>query len=901
MSNNITLNIVEPGSPTPDPVVPNTGLFTSGIGGPEATAIGAVLILTIAAIVVAVCYRKQKKSGKVTKLVHIIDSTKTVLKSKKRITAGLSAIALLASAGTLAVLLVNSGKSNTSAIDGEATAGAETIALVVSGNELTVELGDEPVFAVLPVDITVEEATEAGYTLTAYTDNTDLVSTTDESKVIPMVAVDEGELAALADNTYGLALAKPETKDEEVYTTLSTDADNPTFITDKDYEHTEANDTTTIYYGFYITPDTPYGTYTSSEISYEAKENEVATVVYDGNGLYFSGDRERATNMVRYDTDAITPYTDMYSHTSNLNNDGKVMDDTWPNKMYPVDSSETFVYEFAEADKVRVNVVKSGNDGCSKDQNDYFSFWSGNHPEYTALADYGAGIRAFGNTTGKYVFGDYNDVQTDIEGNTVTFAYTTGPQDGQRGCSSGYGYYAVLTGYDAEGNPVHLKGNGIVSGDYLVPASDSSTYFRFLGWDADSEATEPTYKTEKDIAQNLPLIPGETTTLYAVWQPAFTISYNGNGADSTSNMDNVEQYTTDLTSTEKQVDLLASNFKKEGYGFAGWSTDQDAASKINNTGDDKPTIYGPNQMITVDPSASTKLNLYAVWVPAETNVTMQTFSPNSEPYASKPNGTVIALEDERDNQVYAVAKLADGNYWMIENLRLDNEPELSTTNTHNPDLPLTNNYEEQTTSNKLSETSNNWCNSWSTTEEQIACYDHSNLNTNNTASTATSPTFSQDFTSSSHNNNFEDNIASYGNYYNWYSATAGNGKQETGSGVTVAGDICPAGWILPIGNQTDANGSFSHLDTSMGGTGGWQGSTEASNRWRSFPNNFVYSGYWYGSSAYSRGNLGYYWSSTALNTDYAYYLYFGSGSVDPGTNGSGKDGGNSVRCVAPVQ
>ena len=53
MSNSITLNIVEPGSPTPDLAVPNTGLFTSGIGGPEATAIGAVLALTIAAIVVA--------------------------------------------------------------------------------------------------------------------------------------------------------------------------------------------------------------------------------------------------------------------------------------------------------------------------------------------------------------------------------------------------------------------------------------------------------------------------------------------------------------------------------------------------------------------------------------------------------------------------------------------------------------------------------------------------------------------------------------------------------------------------------------------------------------------------------------------------------------------------------
>ena len=212
MSNNITLNIVEPGSPTPDPVVPNTGLFTSGIGGPEATAIGAILILTIAAIAVAFLYRKQKKVGKVTKLVHIIDSTKAVLKSKKRVTVGLTALALLASAGTLTTLLASAGKSNTNAIDGEAMVEAETITPTVSGNELTVELGSEPVFAILPVDITVEQATEAGYTLTAYTDNTDLISTTDSSKVIPMVAVEGDELTSLTDNTYGLSLVQPETK-----------------------------------------------------------------------------------------------------------------------------------------------------------------------------------------------------------------------------------------------------------------------------------------------------------------------------------------------------------------------------------------------------------------------------------------------------------------------------------------------------------------------------------------------------------------------------------------------------------------------------------------------------------------------------------------------------------------
>ena len=282
MDSKITINIVEPGSgPTPDPVVPNTGLFTSGIGGPEATAIGAVLVLTIAAIVVAVCYRKQKKSGKVTKLVHLVDSTKAVLKSKKRITAGLSAIALLASAGTLTTLLASTNKNNTNAVE------EDGLTLDVSSEDLTIEVGDSPVFAVLPVELTVEEATQAGYALTAYANSTDLVSTTDSSKVIPMVTLPEagGELSALTDNTYGLALdEKPTTKDAEVYMPLSTDSSAPTILKATDYVETEANDTTTIYYGFYITPDVPYGTYTGTNINYNVEPHYTTNLSFNGNG-----------------------------------------------------------------------------------------------------------------------------------------------------------------------------------------------------------------------------------------------------------------------------------------------------------------------------------------------------------------------------------------------------------------------------------------------------------------------------------------------------------------------------------------------------------------------------------------------------------------------------------------
>ena len=66
-----------------------------------------------------------------------------------------------------------------------------SLTVTESSHELTVEVSDSPVFAVLPVELTVEEATEAGYTLTAYTDNTDLVSTTNPDNIIPMVTLPE--------------------------------------------------------------------------------------------------------------------------------------------------------------------------------------------------------------------------------------------------------------------------------------------------------------------------------------------------------------------------------------------------------------------------------------------------------------------------------------------------------------------------------------------------------------------------------------------------------------------------------------------------------------------------------------------------------------------------------------
>ena len=364
-----------------------------------------------------------------------------------------------------------------------------------------------------------------------------------------------------------------------------------------------------------------------------------------------------------------------------------------------------------------------------------------------------------------------------------------------------------------------------------------------------------------------------------------------------------------ISSSATSATLWASNFSRAGYGFAGWSDKYDYATNAN------ANFYGPNQDITFTAGQYTGnnngLSLYAVWVKSTGSMqTDATAACNGLTQAPTPtNGTatlasVTALTDERDNNTYAIAKLADGKCWTIENLRLadkdanNNDINLTSTNTHNPSLPLTNTWwysstndsDTKPTSNHLSTpvdpTSTAWC-----TTNSSNCYDQSMLATNNT-------TLYTNNTASGYN--ASSNVYSYGNYYNWYSATAGHGKYGSsyGSGYTAPGDICPASWHLPTGGSASAE--FGALDVAMGGTGSYQNTQEASNRWRSYPNNFVYSGNVDGSSVYNRSSYGHYWSSSAYNSNYAYYLYFYSSYVYPGTNFNDKYYGFMARCVSGV-
>ena len=366
-----------------------------------------------------------------------------------------------------------------------------------------------------------------------------------------------------------------------------------------------------------------------------------------------------------------------------------------------------------------------------------------------------------------------------------------------------------------------------------------------------------------------------------------TIIYDGNGAtagdmsDITSRLNFVNDSQVEANVSVGYTDLISPNFKKDGYGFAGWSVSSTAVPGTD-------VIFGSNQRITTNDIVfddSGLETLYAIWV--ESTGTMQNFS-----CSSLNVGGVTALTDSRDGNVYTVGRLVDGNCWMMENMRLNGDAILNSSNTDHPAVA------------SLNATTDSWCDNGNDTD----CVDQSKVNTNNInigGSNAsgrpllTINTLSaMDFTSG---NDFLSSLQwySYGNYYNYYAATAGTGTYATASG-DATGSICPAGWSLPTG---DVGGQFGTLDVALGGTGlsdeqdNNAKGQEMSIKYRQYPNNYIYSGYWNVFGARYRGFFGYYWSKTASVNSGAYRLLLAEKMALPAGNHGDKFYGFAVRCI----
>ena len=469
------------------------------------------------------------------------------------------------------------------------------------------------------------------------------------------------------------------------------------------------------------------------------------------------------------------------------------------------------------------------------------------------------------------------------------------------------------TSSEATGMPTQQTGTTTNSTVTLRTTAPTRSGYMFKGWCDVS--------TNDDTCSGTVTMPGHvyalnttasstTVNLYAMWSkttPAPIICSAANKicySPNTTENDVIGTMGEQSANASTETMLLASNFSRAGYGFAGWNTEPDYSG----------ALYGPQETITTPSDMSSGLPLYAVWVKSEGSLqdTSKVSSVCSRLTQSGPNVTrtlnsVSALTDQRDNETYAIAKLADGNCWMIENLRLDN------TNTDNSTGALAQGYGTSTTYGNFSglatSESANFSDSttvnsiyYSGTQSGTASinigttnypgYRMPRYNNRNTSSRASNPT---------------SKIAamySYGNYYTWSAALANtisyDGLTATDAdgktSETVGTSLCPKGWKLPYGYNAyhgNTSGGFYYLDSQLGGT---TNNPALSTTWRSYPNNFLYSGEIYGSS-FDRGYNGYYWSSSNKSYHQSFTFELSDEAVYPGDDQESKYSGLTIRCL----
>ena len=463
----------------------------------------------------------------------------------------------------------------------------------------------------------------------------------------------------------------------------------------------------------------------------------------------------------------------------------------------------------------------------------------------------------------------------------VSGTYTPTIMNGTGGTENFTSYHVVPDTYTKVATfPSTTDAEGVGS----IGSSLETTYavYASLTQPADTYTGKVKYTLVHPATESAPLYPETTETGKICYYP------NGSNVVGTMGCQDIASLVT----------LLASNFSRTGYGFAGWNTEFDYSG----------TFYGPNETITLNTADYTGdnngLSLYAVWVKSvgslqDSSKVAQlcgTGGTGGSLITAPIDGTanlssVSALTDQRDNNTYAIAKLADGKCWMIENMRLDN------TNGDNSTGALAQGYGTSTTYGNfsgLADPEAPWTTSSSYTTANSLYYSGTQ---DGTASIDIGTTNRPAYRFPRYNNqNTSDrasipaigtNTYSYGNYYTWAAAMA-NTDNLTSSSTSEAANtsLCPASWTLPTSGSDDKDFAMLYANLS---------STPANIR--RYPNNFLYSGFVFGSSVSYKVSRGGYWSKSASSYGSAYDLHFDSSNVYPSISDN-KNHGFSVRCLA---
>ena len=265
--------------------------------------------------------------------------------------------------------------------------------------------------------------------------------------------------------------------------------------------------------------------------------------------------------------------------------------------------------------------------------------------------------------------------------------------------------------------------------------------------------------------------------------------------------------------------------------------------------------------------------------------------------ANIPEGEQYILKDVRDEKPYYISKLADGNVWMTQNLDL----ELSSEKTLTPaDTDVTENWTPMRgTISFTSTTVDGWQNDNYTpySADPGSLYMYSSGAADDDEQYISSEACQEAHSDCGAHNHV-------GNYYNWSAAVANNNTAGITKDFTnVETSICPAGWRLPTGrdsNNTAASREWNAVLYAEGVASSPTGdgyTSDGFNKIRTAPLWLIRSGNT-SSSLFRIGGMGVYWSSTVYAGSGAYNLYFDSASVIAANGSYSRYFGETVRCLA---
>ena len=308
------------------------------------------------------------------------------------------------------------------------------------------------------------------------------------------------------------------------------------------------------------------------------------------------------------------------------------------------------------------------------------------------------------------------------------------------------------------------------------------------------------------------------------------------------------------------------------------------ASTTQPTGDYKNVI---NFMAVTNPTPMSLEQSYAAANKTKYNgyYKIQDMNP-SICAAAELEDDILQVIDTRDDNIYKISKLKDGNCWMLDNLRLDpTDPttaaNMSETNTNAPAAAI---------SNYLNGGNPDSIQYWTSAavENRPNGFDREDNN---------------NYKNPQIHSNKKDEIAitagdgsgKIGVYYNYCAASAGTSCYDDGpSQETIINDICPKNWHIPTGGGYDGPHEYQNLYNA------YMGATPNQNTAFSKALSITLSGSYdrYDLRVNEYGNV---WSSSRQGSVAWYlfaYTYQNNFVPNPGGYSASVTNGYSVRCVS---